>query len=123
MLSESEIENLVDNASDIEILLIKKFFQLGLDIGQNIADQIKKGTLPIPEDGKIPVTLVGDSYHNQNKFLAGVISYTPQILALGNSGLVIIRGQTVVNATIEKYLNLLFTFFSFLFSHLNRLGD
>ena len=34
MLNESDIENLIDNASDTDILLIKKFFQLGMNIGQ-----------------------------------------------------------------------------------------
>ena len=101
MLNESEIENLVDNASDIEILLIKKFFQLGMNIGQNITDQIKKGTLQVPTDGKLAVTLIGDSYQNQNKFLAGVISYTSQILTLGNAGLVIIGGRTVVESSLN----------------------
>lgn len=103
MLNESDIENLIDNASDTDILLIKKFFQLGMNIGQSITDQIEDGTLQLPINGKLVVILPGDIYQNQNKLgiLDSFVSYIPQILTIGNAGLVIIGGHTLVQSSIN----------------------
>ena len=99
MFNESDIANLVDNASDTDILLIKKFFELGMGIGQNIRDQIEEGTLQVPGNGELVVTLPGYIY--QKGILDNVVSYIPQILTIGNAGLVIIGGHTVIKSSIN----------------------
>ena len=95
MPNESEIENLLESASEIEVLLIKKSFEVGMSIGQNITNRIKEGTLDIPIDGKFSVKLLGSDYQIQNQLgiLDNFIPYTSKIIALGNAGLVYISAK------------------------------
>lgn len=88
----------MDNTSDSDILLIKKFFRLGMGIGQSIKDQIEKGALKVPINRELVILVAKDSYQNQTKLgiLDIVVSYILQILTIGNAGLVIIRDNTVV---------------------------